>query len=145
MGLNQFTKEPCGFCFVEFFSREHAAAALNAITDSICDERPIRCDLDGGFLPGRQYGRGKSGGQRRDDFRRDFDQGRGGVLVQEAIPFSRRNRSDGDRSRRDRRDEDPFGRDVERPRRSTDILENGLSVPRSSSSSSSSAAASTEL
>lgn len=134
MGLNQLTKEPCGFCFVEYFSREHAAAALNVVSDTICDERPIRCDLDGGFIPGRQYGRGRSGGQRRDDFRRDFDQGRGGV-VQERIPFQRRNRGYENKFDR-RRNEDAFGRDIERdmaPRTNLDLLQTGLSVPRGTS------------
>jgi nuclear cap-binding protein subunit 2 len=42
------------------------------------DERVIRTDLDPGFQEGRQYGRGKSGGQVRDEFREEFDAGRGG-------------------------------------------------------------------
>lgn len=42
------------------------------------DERLIRCDLDPGFEEGRQYGRGKSGGQVRDEYRDEFDPGRGG-------------------------------------------------------------------
>lgn len=43
------------------------------------DERIIRTDLDPGFEEGRQYGRGKSGGQVRDEYRDDFDEGRGGL------------------------------------------------------------------
>ena len=43
------------------------------------DERIIRTDLDPGFEEGRQYGRGKSGGQVRDEYREDFDEGRGGL------------------------------------------------------------------
>jgi nuclear cap-binding protein subunit 2 len=35
--------------------------------------------LDPGFEEGRQFGRGKSGGQVRDEYREDFDEGRGGV------------------------------------------------------------------
>lgn len=42
------------------------------------DERVIRCDLDPGFKEGRQYGRGKSGGQVRDEYRMEYDAGRGG-------------------------------------------------------------------
>lgn len=38
----------------------------------------IRCDWDRGFEEGRQYGRGKSGGQVRDEFRETFDEDRGG-------------------------------------------------------------------
>lgn len=43
------------------------------------DERIIRTDLDPGFEEGRQFGRGKSGGQVRDEYREDFDEGRGGT------------------------------------------------------------------
>jgi nuclear cap-binding protein subunit 2 len=32
MGLNQKTKTPCGFCFVEYYRREHAAACLKFIS-----------------------------------------------------------------------------------------------------------------
>jgi len=42
------------------------------------DERIVRADLDEGFVDGRQYGRGKSGGQVRDEYRDEFDPGRGG-------------------------------------------------------------------
>lgn len=53
------------------------------------DDRVIRCDWDIGFREGRQYGRGKSGGQVRDEYRlliylkidflrSEFDAGRGG-------------------------------------------------------------------
>lgn len=40
--------------------------------------REIRVDYDWGFVEGRQYGRGKSGGQVRDEYRLDNDSGRGG-------------------------------------------------------------------
>ncbi len=61
------------------------------------DDRIVRVDWDAGFIEGRQYGRGKSGGQVRDgklfsylldlpkpncfylpEYRTDFDGGRGG-------------------------------------------------------------------
>lgn len=67
MGLNSQTKTPCGFCFVEYFTSDHANACLKYISGTICDDRIIRCELDGGFQPGRQYGRGKLGGQIRDE------------------------------------------------------------------------------
>ncbi|CAH0514430.1 unnamed protein product [Peronospora belbahrii] len=40
----------------------------------------MRCEMDGGFREGRQFGRGLSGGQVRDDRRSkdDYDAGRGG-------------------------------------------------------------------
>ena len=42
------------------------------------DDRIVRTDYDAGFKEGRQYGRGRSGGQVRDEYRTDFDPGRGG-------------------------------------------------------------------
>lgn len=78
MGLNMITKTPCGFCFVEYYSQECTAAALKYISDTVCDDRVIRCDADGGFKPGRQFGRGRTGGQIRDERRTDFDPCRGG-------------------------------------------------------------------
>jgi nuclear cap-binding protein subunit 2 len=53
MGLNSKTHTPCGFCFVEYYSRDHAAACLKFISGTMCDERIIRCDMDGGFIQGR--------------------------------------------------------------------------------------------
>ena len=42
------------------------------------DERIIRVDWDIGFVEGRQFGRGRSGGQVRDELRTYEDSGRGG-------------------------------------------------------------------
>ena len=67
MGMNQQTKEPCGFCFVDYYSSEHAQSCLKFISGSFCFDRIIRCELDGGFKPGRQYGRGASGGQAKNE------------------------------------------------------------------------------
>ncbi|KAK5685430.1 nuclear cap binding complex subunit [Elasticomyces elasticus] len=78
MGLDRFTKTPCGFCFVEYYTHEDALDCLKYIGGTKLDERIIRCDLDEGFSEGRQYGRGKSGGQVRDEYREEFDPGRGG-------------------------------------------------------------------
>ena len=73
MGINKKTRMPCGFCFVEYVVREDAARAIELLNKSVCDGRIIRVDWDIGFLEGRQYGRGKSGGQVRDEFRKDVD------------------------------------------------------------------------
>ncbi|GAA5844517.1 hypothetical protein JCM3775_005578 [Rhodotorula graminis] len=78
MGLDRNLKTPCGFCFVEFFLHEHAVASLRYVSGTKLDERIIRADLDPGYLENRQYGRGKSGGQVRDEYREDWDAGRGG-------------------------------------------------------------------
>jgi len=53
------------------------------------DDRLIRVDWDAGFIEGRQYGRGKTGGQVRDEYRTDYDAGRGGygkLLSQKIAP-----------------------------------------------------------
>jgi nuclear cap-binding protein subunit 2 len=61
------SKTPCGFCFVEFYSRQIAIDCLNFLSGSVVDGNIVRCELDAGFKPGRQFGRGKNGGQIRDD------------------------------------------------------------------------------
>lgn len=73
MGLNKQTKTPCGFCFVEYMTKESARVALNSLNKSILDNRQIRVDLDTGFEEGRQYGRGISGSQKRDELINKFD------------------------------------------------------------------------
>ena len=80
MGLNHKTKTPCGFCFVEYYTLEAMRDCLKYISGTVCDGRIIRCDLDTGFKPGRQFGRGASGGQVRDERRRDHDIGRGEII-----------------------------------------------------------------
>lgn len=67
MGLDRLKKTPCGFCFVEFSQREDALAAVAHVSGTKLDGKVIRVELDAGFQPGRQYGRGVSGGQVRDD------------------------------------------------------------------------------
>lgn len=91
MGLDKNTKTPCGFCFVLFYSREDTEDAVKYISGTILDDRPIRVDFDWGFVDGRQWGRGKSGGQVRDEYRTDYDPGRGGYgkLVQRELEAQR--------------------------------------------------------
>lgn len=54
------------------------------------DDRVIRTDWDAGFIEGRQYGRGKTGGQVRDEYRTDYDSGRGGYgkIMQQKVGSS---------------------------------------------------------
>ncbi|KAI4319775.1 hypothetical protein MLD38_033335 [Melastoma candidum] len=73
MGLDKNTKTPCGFCFVLYYSREDTEDAVKYISGTILDDRPIRADFDWGFQEGRQWGRGRSGGQVRDEYRTDYD------------------------------------------------------------------------
>uniref|UniRef100_A0A8C5V7N4 Nuclear cap-binding protein subunit 2 n=1 Tax=Microcebus murinus TaxID=30608 RepID=A0A8C5V7N4_MICMU len=71
-------KSSCGFCFVEYYSRADAENAMRYINGTRLGDRIIRTDWDAGFKEGRQYGRGRSGGQARDEYRQDYDAGRGG-------------------------------------------------------------------
>lgn len=123
MGLNNITKTPCGFCFVEYYTRESYMACLKYLSDTICDDRVVRCDADGGFKPGRQFGRGRSGGQVRDERRTDLDPARGGVLQPPLLLGKRRRRDDNDDDGNKRKNKggrgdidnnrpDQFGRDM---------------------------------
>lgn len=63
MGLDKYKKTPCGFCFVEYYEREDAENCMRYVNGTRLDDRIIRTDWDAGFVEGRQYGRGKTGGQ----------------------------------------------------------------------------------
>jgi nuclear cap-binding protein subunit 2 len=76
LGLDRFLKNPCGFCFVEYFNRSDALQAVTNLSGTNLDGRVIRVELDAGFQPGRQYGRGASGGQVRDERRNKSDPAR---------------------------------------------------------------------
>ncbi|KAG8242825.1 Nuclear cap-binding protein subunit 2 [Homalodisca vitripennis] len=78
MGLDRFKKTPCGFCFVEYYTRADAESCMRYVNGTRLDDRLVRTDWDVGFQEGRQYGRGRGGGQVRDEFRSDFDGDRGG-------------------------------------------------------------------
>lgn len=86
MGLDKNQKTPCGFCFVVYYTRREAEDCVKYINGTMLDDRPIRVDFDWGFMDGRQFGRGRTGGQVRDEYRMDYDPGRGGygtILKQE--------------------------------------------------------------
>eukprot|EP00871_Galdieria_phlegrea_P005048 jgi/Galph1/5544/GphlegSOOS_G4167.1 len=85
MGLDRFQKTPCGFCFVEYYTRKSAEFAVKYISGTKLDDRVIRADWDYGFESGRQFGRGRSGGQVRDEHREGFDPGRGGYGRQHKV------------------------------------------------------------
>jgi nuclear cap-binding protein subunit 2 len=65
---------------------------MRYISGTKLDERIIRCDLDLGYKDGRQFGRGRSGGQVRDEHRQDYDAGRGGWGAQAARAEAERRR-----------------------------------------------------
>jgi len=63
MGLDKVRHTPCGFCFVVYYTRADTEDCVKYINGMALDERLIRVDFDWGFRDGRQFGRGKSGGQ----------------------------------------------------------------------------------
>ncbi|KAI0982230.1 hypothetical protein GJ496_001302 [Pomphorhynchus laevis] len=85
MGLDKIKKTPCGFCFVEYYLRYDAENAMRYINGTRLDDRVIRTDWDAGYTSGREFGRGRSGGQVRDEYRQDYDPGRGGYELTNAI------------------------------------------------------------
>ena len=86
MGLNSVTRQPCGFCFVEYFDQAAAYAAVNDLHLSRLDDRVIRVSWDTGDVhaTARRWGRGFGGSQIRDEYRQDLDTGRGGLGVRRA-------------------------------------------------------------
>jgi nuclear cap-binding protein subunit 2 len=48
---------------IRYYTHKDAVDCVNFLNGTKLDNRVIRTDLDPGFREGRQYGRGKSGGQ----------------------------------------------------------------------------------
>lgn len=55
-------------CCNRYYTRGDAENAMRFVNGTRLDDRIIRTDWDAGFKEGRQYGRGKSGGQVRASF-----------------------------------------------------------------------------
>lgn len=106
MGLDRMQRTPCGFCFVEYADHEGAVNCVKYLNETKLDDRVVSIDLDPGFVEGRQYGRGVAGGQVRDEFRQNYDPGRGGYgrRWDMAMEKDRQEQEEGERA--DRRMED---------------------------------------
>ncbi|EGW35059.1 uncharacterized protein SPAPADRAFT_131749 [Spathaspora passalidarum NRRL Y-27907] len=63
MGLDRNKLTPCGFCFVIYRTEQGSLNAMKFLQATILDSQSISIDLDPGFREGRQFGRGKHGGQ----------------------------------------------------------------------------------
>lgn len=105
MGLDRNTKTPCGFAFVEFYTHAEAVDCMRYVSGTKLDERVIRCDLDPGYKEGRQYGRGRSGGQVRDEYRQEYDAGRGGWGHNRLREEEERKRMEAEQARRTEREQ----------------------------------------
>jgi nuclear cap-binding protein subunit 2 len=100
MGLNLESKQQCGFCFVEYTTHKEAANCMRFINGTKLDDRIIRIDWDPGFVEGREYGRGMGGNQRRDQFRKDFDPGRGGYGLAAQMELMKKRQREQEREER---------------------------------------------
>ena len=69
MGVNRQTKSPCGFAFVEFESIQYARDAVLMHSGRVLDQLGVKVELDPGWKPGREFGRGEKGGQLRDEMK----------------------------------------------------------------------------
>lgn len=92
MGLDRYKKTPCGFCFVEYFSHISAQSAVNCLNSTQLENRIIRADWDVGFKEGRQFGRGRGGGQKRDSVKNENDFHRDEEVNDEDIGQKRKRR-----------------------------------------------------
>lgn len=78
MGTNRKTLQACGFAFVQYYHHQSALNAKAFLHKSVLDGRNIKVDIDRGYAPERCFGKAESGGQIRDNLRKNVDQGRGG-------------------------------------------------------------------
>jgi len=76
IGLDRYNLTPCGFGFVEYATRREAESAMHLLNKALLDGMYIRLDWDPGFTEERRYGRGRGGGQVRDEFRESYDPNR---------------------------------------------------------------------
>ncbi|ABW97944.1 ncbP2 (nucleomorph) [Hemiselmis andersenii] len=67
IGLNRYNYTPCGFCFIEFYNLIDAKNCVFFFRGFKIEKRVIKIELDPGFSNGRQFGRGKRGGQTQDE------------------------------------------------------------------------------
>lgn len=91
MGLDRFKFTPCGFCFIIFEDAKDCLNAMKYLSKTKLDDREITIDLDPGFEEGRQFGRGKNGGQVSDELKFEYDVSRGsGFNNTNQLPLSKR-------------------------------------------------------
>jgi nuclear cap-binding protein subunit 2 len=67
IGINRFNLTPCGFCFVEFFNFIDVKNCIFFMKGFKIEKRLLKIETDLGFSRGRQFGRGKRGGQVQDE------------------------------------------------------------------------------
>ncbi|EPR79782.1 RNA recognition motif protein [Spraguea lophii 42_110] len=70
MGKNKRDCSRVGFAFIEFYTPYYARRAQQLLNGMRLDNKYIKCDIDYGFVEGREYGRGYYGGQFKNDSKR---------------------------------------------------------------------------
>jgi len=66
-GINRIDLSQCGFCFIEFCNPKISIICFVNCNGVQLYNRALKIDLDEGFNEGRQFGRGKRGGQLMED------------------------------------------------------------------------------
>jgi len=66
-GINRIDLSQCGFCFIEFSNIKTPIICFINKNGLTLNKRRLRIDLDQGFIEGRQFGRGRKGGQLLED------------------------------------------------------------------------------
>lgn len=61
--LNTENQNNCLNLIVRYYTRPDAECCMRYVNGTRLDDRIVRTDWDAGFIEGRQYGRGKTGGQ----------------------------------------------------------------------------------
>ena len=85
MGLDRNKLTPCGFCFVIYRTEQGSLNAMKFLQSTILDSQSISIDLDPGFREGRQFGRGKHGGQASQEWQLPV-----GLIMAEMVVVQRR-------------------------------------------------------
>lgn len=67
MGINRNFLTFCGFCFIEYYTKEDACKCKIWLDKIVFERKSLSVDKDYGFQEGRQYGRGVFGGKMKDD------------------------------------------------------------------------------
>lgn len=75
MGLDRHRLTPCGFCFVIYKEESGSLNAMKYLKGTSLDSQNLEIDLDPGFTEGRQFGRGRFGGQMKQDIALAGDRG----------------------------------------------------------------------
>ncbi|KAL0481301.1 nuclear cap-binding protein subunit 2 [Acrasis kona] len=114
LGVDRDTKEPCGFCFVEYITRQDAEDCIKYIhgTQMKHDTKPIYIDWDLGYTEGREFrvkkGPRRSGGgyqKTNIQYNLEFDENQKKYKV-EVKESERRNNYRGNERYGNRRDRD---------------------------------------